>query len=50
MYDNSIIEGRQKIRQWMVKHKVHEDVVKLFENDVYKKGFAHRDLPTPATI
>jgi hypothetical protein len=45
MYDSNIIEGRQKIRRWMVKHDTHEDVVKQFDNDVYKKGFSHKDLP-----
>lgn len=38
-------EGRKKIRQYMLKKQVSEDILKRFDQDVGKPGFVHRDIP-----
>lgn len=38
-------EGRKKIRNWMLKNKVSERHLTQFDNDIYKPGFTHLDVP-----
>jgi hypothetical protein len=45
LLDDLVRQGRQKIRQYMLKKQVSEDVLKRFDQDVGKPGFTHRDVP-----
>jgi hypothetical protein len=45
LLDNLILEGRQKIRQYMLKIGVNESILKVFDKDNFHAGFIHRDIP-----
>lgn len=42
-------EGRKRIRKWMLQHQVSSDTLNTFDNDVYKAGLIHKDIPSSIT-
>lgn len=45
--DKLILDGRNRIRNWMLKNNVSEHDLKEFDNDRYTVGgFVHRDIPS----
>ena len=40
-----VVEGRKKIRHWMLTHNVPETDLQRFDSDEYKAGFKHKDIP-----
>ena len=41
-------KGRVSIRSWMLKHSISETILKEFDADIYKAGFAHIDTTITA--
>ena len=46
LLEGLVEKGRQKIRKYMLKHNIGENELKEFDNDKYKAGFDHKDVPT----
>jgi hypothetical protein len=45
LLDSLISQGRQKIRNYMLKAGVNETILKVFDKDMFHAGFLHRDIP-----
>jgi hypothetical protein len=43
-----IDQGRQKIRQWMLKNSISERLLTEFDNDVFDQNMVHMNIPQAA--
>ena len=43
-----IDQGRQKIRQWMLKNSISERLLTEFDNDIFDQNMVHKDIPKAA--